>query len=76
MLRSAEGYLEILKVISVAINKLQRTDATFSDVVQEFKNLQLAFEEKDFTLRQIINRCKQCITPYRLLAYILDPTDH
>lgn len=75
--RSAEDYLAILKPISVAIDRLQRTDATLSDVVQEFKILESAFEETDFTLSQIQkfkHRYEQCITPYHLLAYLLDPT--
>lgn len=75
--RSAEDYLAILKPISVAIDRLQRTDATLSDVVQEFKNLESAFEETNFTLSQIQkfrHRYEQCITPYHLLAYLLDPT--
>lgn len=77
MKRSAEDYLALLKPISVAIDRLQRTDATLSDVVQEFKNLESAFEESDFTLSQIQkfrHRYEQCITPYHLLAYLLDPT--
>lgn len=75
--RSAEDYLAMLKPISVAIDRLQRTDATLSDVVQEFKNLESKFEETDFTLshlQKFRHRYEQCITPYHLLAYLLDPT--
>ena len=64
-------------LISVAIDRIQKTNATLSDVVQEFKNLELAFEESDLTLSQMQkfrHRYKQCITPYHMLSYLLDPT--
>ena len=77
MKRSTDDYLALLKPIFVAIDRIQRANATLSDVVQVFKNLELAFEESDFTLSQMQkfrHRYKQFITPYNMLAYLLNPT--
>lgn len=75
--RSAEDYLKILKPISIAIDRLQKTDATIADGVEQFKILENYFEETNLTLHQVQkfkNRYNMCITPYHLLAFLIDPT--
>lgn len=42
---AAKEYLDILKPIAVAIDTLQRKNATISDAVEQWKHLQYTFEE-------------------------------
>lgn len=75
--RLAEDYLKILKPISIAIDRLQKNDASISDVVEQFKILESHFEETDFNLKQMSifqKRYEQCVTAHHLLAFLLDPT--
>lgn len=76
--RSAEDFLNILKPISVALDSVQKTNASLSDTVEIWKRLELTFEEElDLSLQQMKvfkNRYTQALTPYHFIAYLLDPT--
>ncbi|XP_055845077.1 uncharacterized protein LOC129911335 [Episyrphus balteatus] len=75
--RSIEDLLKIYKPIAVALDSLQRTNASLSDAVEVFKQLELTFEEQDANLNQISalkKRYKMALTPAHFLSYMLDPT--
>ena len=74
---AAQEYLNILKPISVALDTLQRKNATISDAVEQWKHLQYIFEDiVELSLQksqQFQCRYKQALTPYHFIAYMFNP---
>ena len=74
---TAQEYLSILKPISVALDILQRKNATISDAVEQWKHLQIIFEDVVEVplekIQKIQDRYKQALTPYHFIAYMLNP---
>lgn len=76
---AAQEYLRILKPISVALDILQRKNATITDAVEQWKHLQYIFEESvDVELplqkaAEFHKRYTQALTPYHFIAYMLSP---
>lgn len=74
---AAQDYLNILKPISVALDTVQRKNATIADTVEQWKHLQYIFDESvELPLQktqQFNNRYKQALTPYHFIAYMLNP---
>lgn len=74
---AAQEYLSILKPISVALDILQRKNATISDAVEQWKHLQYIFEDVvELSLQKTQEfqcRYKQALTPYHFIAYMLNP---
>lgn len=75
--RSAEDLLKIYKPIAIALDTLQKSNASLSDAVEVFKQLEATFEQEDANIIQLSllkRRYKMAITPAHFLTFLLDPT--
>lgn len=74
---AAQEYLSILKPIAVALDTLQRKNATISDAVEQWKHLAFVFQDElELSLAQLKKfqcRYKQALTQYHFIAYMLNP---
>ena len=74
---NAEDYLQRLKPISVALDKVQRDNCFIAQAVDAWKQLETDLEEVNQPLtvmKKVQERCSQALTPAHYLAHILDPT--
>lgn len=76
----AEYYLERLKPIAVALDRIQREGTLISETVYIWKSLKEELDdsisdkkEKDMFEKKKKKRIKLALTPAHYLAYILDP---
>ena len=75
--RNAEDYLQRLKPISVALDKVQRDNCFMGQAVDAWKQLERDLEDVNQPLtvmKKVQERCSQALTPAHYLAHILDPT--
>ena len=75
--RNAEDYLQRLKPISVALDKVQRDNCFMAQAVDAWKQLERDLEDVNQPLtvmKKVQERCSQALTPAHYLAHILDPT--
>ena len=74
---NAEDYLQRLKPISVALDKVKRDNCFMAQAVDAWKQLERDLEEVNQPLtvmKKAQERCSQALTPAHYLAHILDPT--
>ena len=74
--RNAEDYLQGMKPIIVALNRVQSDSCKISDVVHVWKKLQDDLKESNqptTVMKKLLSRTKQALTPAHFLANILDP---
>ena len=74
---NAEDYLQRLKPISVALDKVQRDNCFMAQAVDAWKQLERDLEDVNQPLtvmKKAQERCSQALTPAHYLAHILDPT--
>ncbi|ERL92886.1 hypothetical protein D910_10191 [Dendroctonus ponderosae] len=72
-----QEYLSLLKPIAVALDILQKKNATISYAVEQWKLLQDKFEESQNLslekLQKFQHRYKQALTPYHFIVYMFSP---
>lgn len=73
--RNAEDYLQRMKPIAVALDKVQSDSCRISDAVDVWKQLESELSESQPSniVKKVQNRSKQALTPAHYLANILDP---
>ncbi|XP_029655938.1 uncharacterized protein LOC115229781 [Octopus sinensis] len=74
--RRVEEYLMLIKPIAVALDKIQNDSTTISHAVEIWKELEQTYIDNGCTniLGKVRIRAKQALTPFHLLANLIDPT--
>ena len=73
--RNVEDYLQLLKPISVALDKVQSNTCVISEAVEVWLCLHSTLKENQSqsVLDKVEKRMRTTLTPYHFLAHILDP---
>lgn len=73
--RNVEDYLQLLKPIAVALDKVQSNTCVISEAVEAWLSLYSTLKEhaSRSVLEKVEKRMRQALTPNHFLAHILDP---
>lgn len=75
--RNAEHYLQQLKPISVALDRVQKQNCSIGEAVLIYKELRRSLTDLSMgrdTVKKFEKRYKMALTPAHFLAYFLDPS--
>ena len=74
--RNAEDYLQRMRPIAVALDRIQSDSCNISDAVHVWKKLEDDLKESHqppTVMKTLLSRTKQALTPAHFLSNILDP---